>query len=107
MKKGMMITAVMMFLGVGITTAVFAERASEPVSVIQSDEVTYNEIQKEDLPEAVTAALNETYAGYSIEKAFSGSDGTYKVKLLKGDEKIAVFYNADGEFIKVKTMEEK
>lgn len=106
MKKRMMITAMVMFLSVGLTTSVFAEKLSEPAVVLQ-DEVTYTEITKEELPEAVTAAISETYAGYEIEKAFIGSDGIYKVKLFGGEEKIAVFYNSSGEFVKVKSLDEK
>jgi len=71
------------------------------------EEVTYEEIQKEEVPEVVMSAVKESYDGHELEKAFLGSDGNYKLKLTKGEEKIAAFFNANGEFLKVKTVEDK
>jgi hypothetical protein len=106
MKRGMMISIVLMFLGMGISTTVFAENASEPMVILQ-EEVTYDEIQKDEVPEAVLSAVKKSFDGYELGKAFLGSDGNYKLKLTKGEEKIAAFFNANGELLKVETAKDK
>lgn len=106
MKKGMMISIVLMSLGMGMSTTVFANNASEQMVILQ-EEVTYDEIQKEEVPEVVMSAAKESFDGYELAKALLGSDGNYKLKLTKEEEKIAAFFNADGELLKVETLEEK
>ncbi len=106
MKKGLIITAVMLLVGLGMTVPVYADFSATPMVKFQ-EEVTYDEIEKEKLPEAVTNAIQEGYSGHEIAKVFLGSDGSYKVKLAKGDEKVAVFFNSSGEFLKVKELEDK
>lgn len=59
-----------------------------------------DEIQASDLPAAVTRALNEKYPGYTTDKAYRGKDGTYKIKVSKGDEKQTLFLDARGESVK-------
>ncbi|SHJ93995.1 hypothetical protein SAMN05444280_1421 [Tangfeifania diversioriginum] len=105
MKRGMMFSIVLMFLGMGMSTAVLADNASEPMVILQ-EEVTYEEIQKEDVPEAVLTAVKESYGGYELEKAFLGSDGNYKLKLIKGEQKVFAFFNSNGEVLKVETAED-
>jgi hypothetical protein len=106
MKKGMMFSIVLMFLGIGVSTTVLAENALQSMVVLQ-EEVTYDEIQNEDVPEAVLTAVKESFDGYELEKAFLGSDGNYKLKLTKGEEKVAAFFSANGEVLKVETAEKE
>jgi len=108
MKKRMLVSVMMLLMGVGLTTTVFAnEKVQAADVVLYQEEVTYSEIKAEELPETVTATLKETYADYAISKALLGSDGSYKVKLSMGEEHIAVFFNANGEFVKVENVEKK
>ncbi len=61
-----------------------------------------DEVKTADLPEAITRSINEKYPGYKTEKVFRGSDGTYKVKLSKGEEMQTLFLDARGEVVKMK-----
>lgn len=62
----------------------------------------YNvEVNAIDLPAAVTRSLNEKHPGYKTEKAYIGKDGTYKIKVSKGDEKQTLFLDARGEAVKM------
>lgn len=108
MKKRMLVSVVMLLMGVGLTTTVFANPKVQAVDVVlNQEEVTYSEIKAEELPETVAATLKNTYADYTISKALLGSDGSYKVKLSQGEKHIAVFFNANGEFVKVETVEKE
>lgn len=105
MKKGMIITAAVVVMGMSMPAGLMAANAQQMAAVAQ-EEVTYEEMEVENLPEAVTKAISDGYADYTLAKAYQGSDGSYKVKLTKDDEKIAVFFNASGEFLKIETVEE-
>lgn len=61
----------------------------------------YSEVKAIDLPAAVTRALNEKHPGYKTEKAFIGKDGTYKIKVSKGEENQTLFLDARGEAVKM------
>lgn len=100
MKKRMLVSVAAVLMGLGVTTSVLATVADKPATVMQ-EEVTYKEIKAGELPETVRSAIHESYADYTLSKAYVGSDGSYKLKLSKGDENIAVFFNASGEFVKV------
>ncbi|TDN97155.1 hypothetical protein [Sunxiuqinia elliptica] len=105
MKKGMIITAVVVAMGMSVPTGVMAADAMETSSAVQQ-EVTYEKIEIETLPEAVVKSVSEGYADYSVSEAFQGSDGSYKVVLEKDNEKIAVFFNDQGEFLKVEKADD-
>lgn len=60
------------------------------------------ELKIADLPASVTRSLNEKYPGYKTEKAFRGNDGTYKVKVSKGEETQTLFFDERGEVVKMK-----
>lgn len=62
----------------------------------------YNEeVRSSDLPAAITRSLNEKYPGYKTDKAWRGKDGTYKIKVSKGDEAQTLFFDARGESVKM------
>jgi hypothetical protein len=62
----------------------------------------YNEeVKSADIPAAITRSLNEKYPGYKTEKAFRAKDGTYKVKVSKGDETQTLFFDERGESVKM------
>ncbi|WP_339736306.1 hypothetical protein [uncultured Sunxiuqinia sp.] len=105
MKKGMIMTAAVIVLGISMPSGVMAESTNQTMQIAQ-EEVQYEKMNVEDLPEAVTQAISEGYADYTLSEAYMGTDGSYKVKLTKEEEKIAVFFNASGEFLKIEQGEE-
>ncbi|MGQ7868540.1 hypothetical protein [Sunxiuqinia sp. sy24] len=106
MKKGMIITAAVVVIGMSMPAGVMAGNTDQLVAASQQ-EVEYEDMKVEDLPEAVTNSISEGYADYTLAKAYQGTDGSYKVKLTKEEEKIVVFFNADGEFLKIEKVEEQ
>jgi hypothetical protein len=107
MKKGIIITAVVLALGVSVPAGVYAGNLnSENASMIaQSDDVKYDKIDVSEIPETVSSSITTNYAGYEISKAFVGDDGSYKVKLKSDSEKVTVVYDEQGQFLR--TEEDK
>ncbi|WP_163717361.1 hypothetical protein [Mangrovibacterium lignilyticum] len=68
---------------------------------IMAQEVSFEEIETSALPEAVSTALSADYSGYTLDKAFKGSDGSFKVSVSSGEMKYDLFYTAAGELTKV------
>lgn len=106
MKKRMIITAAVVVFGLSVPTGVFAENHAQTNVITQEQEVTYEQMNVEDLPEPVSKAVSEGYADYTLSEAYMGSDGSYKVLLEKENEKIAVFFNEQGEFLKIEQGED-
>ena len=59
------------------------------------------EVKVSELPSAVSMAISERYPGYKTEKAFKSSDNTYKVTLMKDNEKQTIFLDEKGESVKM------
>ncbi|MCF6296485.1 MAG: hypothetical protein L3J08_00625 [Flavobacteriaceae bacterium] len=77
------------------STTIFAQEVKEAQETVQ-DKV---EVQLSDLPEAVTKALGENFAGYTAEKAYKimhNEKEIYYVYMVKDDESIRVIIDADG-----------
>jgi hypothetical protein len=105
MKKGMIITAAaILVMGFGMSEVVIAENTTKAV-IIAQDDVKYDEVSTDELPEEVSTSIQEGYGDYTVSKAFKGDDGTFKAKLEKDDEKISVFFNEAGEFLKIEQAE--
>ncbi|MGQ1910256.1 hypothetical protein ACT3CE_10750 [Marinifilum sp. RC60d5] len=103
MKKGLIVFAVVALFGISIPATVCAEKVNSDFSSVQ-EEVSYEEVKTDALPEEVSAAIEKLYAGYELSKAYLGSDGSYKV-LLSGKEKnLLVFFTATGKFLKYEEM---
>jgi hypothetical protein len=108
-RKVILVFSVMFCLGVSKFT--FAqvpaeERTAPPMETLPQEQnqlaISYeDEIKKDELPEEAAVSLNETYPGFEITEIFRGSDGSFKVRLKKDQEKIAAFYDAGGDFIRV------
>lgn len=108
MKKRMLSAAVILIIGFGAATTLFATKSMQAIVITQEqEEVTYAEIKTSELPETVSAALQQpAYSDYTVSKAFKGSDGTYKVLLSNEDKQnINVIFSADGELKKVEETE--
>jgi len=108
MKKGMIISAVIVVMAMMSFSGEVVANSSkyDQTAVVAQDDVTYAEVKVDDLPDAVTKSLKDGYADYEISKAYKGSDDSYKVELTKENEKIAVYFNADGKFLKIEQEED-
>jgi hypothetical protein len=105
MRKGIIMTAAVIVLGISMPSGVMADNANQTMQIAQ-EEVQYEQINVEDLPETVTQAISEGYADYTLSEAYMGTDGSYKVKLTKDEEKVKVFFNASGEFLKIEQADD-
>jgi hypothetical protein len=103
MKKLLIVSAVALLLGLIMPQTI---KATVPVTdeTTAVEEAQYTEINVADLPEAISKAIAEDYAGYTVDKAFQGNDGTYKIKISSSAEKLVLFYNEEGEFLKVEKV---
>ena len=104
MKRGLIVSAAVLLFGM-TSIATFAVSASNHknnnTAFVAQDDVKYNEIKVEELPEAVSKAIKNGYTDYTVSKAYMGSNNTYKVSLTKNKETINVLFNADGDFLKI------
>ena len=101
MKKVMILSAAALTLCLALPQITEATQTQNAVVSLQEKEVKYVEITNDKIPEIVTKALSNDYPGYKVDKAFLGSDSTYKVSISKGDMKYNLFYSEKGELIKV------
>jgi hypothetical protein len=99
MKKIMMLSVVAVFLGISIPQAISANLTKEVQTMAKDGE--YTEIKVSDLPASITSAISEKYPGYTVEKAFHGKDGSYKVFVSNAEGKLNLIYNEKGEFVKI------
>ena len=79
----------------------------QPQEQMQREIAYEDEIEEDELPEAVVTSVKETWADYEINEIYRGSDGSYKVNLGRGDEKVTAFYDSVGEFLRVKEENEE
>lgn len=107
MKKVMIFSAVILALSYATPQVASAMKVQNESAFVQDKEVKYTEVKVEEVPEAVNKAIIESYAGFTIEKALLGDDGTYKVKVTKGDKKQVLFYTANGDLIKAEESAKK
>lgn len=63
------------------------------------------EVNKEDMPEEVTTAIEEAYANHEIKKIFQARNGTYKVELENDNGKLAAFYGINGKLLRTESIE--
>jgi|GEM_PF-430637 len=100
MKKALLVVATVVFaLGMTVTQKVAANSFEQGVFVTQ--DVKYQEIPTENVPETVTESLNKDYSGYTVDKAYLGDDGSYKLDVSQADVKYTIYYKENGELIKV------
>lgn len=73
----------------------------EPVKTIVNFQSEYKEIKAEEVPEAVTKALETAYPGAKLEKAFVNEKKEYKLEIAVGDQKATVYSDANGNWLKI------
>ena len=100
MKKVMILSAAALMLSLAMPQFAEATNVQNSSTLIQVQQVKYQDVTVADIPEAVSTTIKKDYAGYTIDKAFKGSDGTYKVAVTKVDVKEVLFFDAQGGFIK-------
>lgn len=107
MKKVIVLTAAVMAFSFVTPQVSQAMKVQNQMAVIDDKDDKYTEIKVEELPEAVTKSVSNAYTGYKIDKAYRGEDDSYKVKVAMGDLKYKLFYDAQGELIKVEDAANK
>ena len=105
MKKVMILSALAVILGLSAPQVLNASpamsRTSNGTVTMQTQTVKYQPIMVSSLPKAVFSAFQKSYPGYTISKAYKGSDGTYKLAVSKqGGNTEMLYYKSNGEFIK-------
>jgi len=103
MKKTILFSVAAVTLGLMAPQFAGAKTNAQTNTTIEvmAQEVKYQEIETTELPEPVSKALSSDYSGYSIDKAWKGDDGSFKVAISSGDMKYDLFYTEAGELVKV------
>jgi len=78
------------------------EESAEEVSEEVAAQDGFNEIATEEVPEAITTALEEAHPGATIDKASMNDQDQYKLEVTKEDGESAELYaDADGNWIEM------
>ncbi|MGQ1891006.1 hypothetical protein ACT29H_11245 [Thermophagus sp. OGC60D27] len=101
MKRKFWFTLTALLLFVVATPTMYAvENDHTLYSATQQDEVTFNEIEISEVPEAVLEAVKKEHPETPVTKAkVAEVDGKKVYKLVlgnEGDEKVIALYNSDG-----------
>lgn len=101
MKKVIVLTVAVMAFSFVTPQLSQAMKVQNQMAVIDDKDDKYKEVKVEELPEAVTKSISNAYTGYKIDKAYLGEDNSYKVKVAMGDLTYHLFYDEQGELLKV------
>ena len=107
MKRIMILPAAVLTICLALPQFSQARILPNEVAATQQMDIKFTEITVDKLPQAVTKALEKDYAGFKTEKAYQGDDGTFKVKVSKGDDMSLLFYNGNGELTKSEKASDK
>ncbi|MBM1104832.1 hypothetical protein JQC67_01655 [Aurantibacter crassamenti] len=82
------------------------EAVTEEVAVATEEAVEaqdgFNEVALEEVPEAITTALEAAHPGATISKAYANEDAQYKIEVAKADGETAELYaDAEGNWIEM------
>jgi len=107
MKRIMILPAAVLTICMALPQ--FSQATILPTEVVatQQMDIKYTEITADKLPQAVSQALEKDYAGFKTDKVYQGDDGTFKVKVSKGEDKSVLFYNGNGELTKSEKASDK
>lgn len=79
-------------------TANLEEVAAEAVDAQDG----FNEVALEELPEAITQALEAAHPGASVAKAYMNEQSQYKLEVTKEDgEQVELYADAEGNWIEM------
>ena len=77
------------------------EQAADAVEEVAAQD-GFNEIATEEVPEAITTALEEAHPGATIDKASMNDQDQYKLEVTKEDGESAELYaDAEGNWIEM------
>ncbi len=107
MKRMMMLPAAALMICLALPQFSQATTVKNEVAAVDQKEVKYTEITVDQLPQAVNDAIAKDFVGFKTDKALKGDDGSFKVKVSKGDEKSVLFYSANGELVKSEKATDK
>ena len=101
MKKVFLVAA----LALGTMTA-FAQEEETAVETVATEVMekqdAFAEIALEELPEAVTVALEAAHPGATISKAYLNEAAQYKLEVVKEDgEAVELYADAEGNWIEM------
>ncbi len=74
--------------------------------LVQDQDVTWEEMKIEDIPEVVDKSFKEYFADYTVKKAYISNKGSYKLEVSREEIHYILFYNEKGELIKVEQPED-
>ena len=93
-----------LILSVAIVLGSLTSFASTPVIpstiILNITQEEYTEITNDKLPEAVQEAVKKSYPDATIDKAYVNEKKEYKLEITVGEQKAAVFADANGNWIK-------
>lgn len=104
MKRfGMIVTLAALFMTGSIFAADFVKTNEfmNPEALVISVQDEFEEIETDDLPEAVTNAVSEEYEGYDIDKAYVNPVKIYKLELKNDDGTTTVYFDESGKEIEL------
>ena len=107
MKRIMMLPVAALIISLALPQFSQATIVKNEVAAVEEKDVKYTEITVDQLPEAVSKALAKDYAGFTTDKALKGDDGSFKVKVSKGEDKSVLFFSENGEFVKSEKASDK
>ena len=107
MKRIMILPATVLTICLALPQFSQATIRPNEVAATQQMDIKYTEITVDQLPQEVSKAIAKDYAGFKTEKAYQGDDGTFKVKVSKGDDMSVLFYKGTGELTKSEKASDK
>src|SRR5690554_3202506 len=97
--------------GAGQETESMGSQSAVPQSQAQRGEddgdVDYSEeIEQDELPEAVASSIKELYPAHEIDQVYRGDDDSFKVKVKNDNDKAVIYFNTNGDFLRAKNLNE-
>ncbi|WP_282162022.1 hypothetical protein [Ulvibacterium marinum] len=106
MKKVMLVAV----MALGTMTAFAQEEVTEEATAnleeVAAEAVEaqdgFNEVALEELPEAITQALEAAHPGASVAKAYMNEQSQYKLEVTKEDgEQVELYADAEGNWLEM------
>ena len=105
MKK--LVFVIVALLGMSSFIAQASDNTVTVDKVAYQDQEVFVKVEGSEIPQAVQDAVKEEYVGYKIEEAFKSQTDNYKLIISKNNEKMVIFYDGKGKFLKQMELEEQ
>lgn len=99
MKRKFFMVLTSVFFMVAVPMAFASEEPAEVAEKETQEEVTFFEVEKADVPAAVSKAAKEDNPGATVEKAevaYIGGEQVYKITMKNEGEDLIALYKSDG-----------